>query len=324
MNVRRLLAIVLCGATALAAGRPDAVEATGGAAAQPTERPAAKVRHPERAPLMAAARAGPRLVAAGDFGTVLLSDDEGRSWRQAASVPTRVTLTGLHFVDANLGWVVGHGGIVMATEDGGERWRIVHRAGAGTALFAVHFADARNGVAVGAFGAALSTRDGGRTWQETTVGEGEFADRHLYQVFRDAAGRTWITAESGLVYRSDDGVAFTAIALPYKGSIWGGMALPGDAVLVWGMGGRVLRSADGGASWREIDTGTDNPLTAGLLMKDGRIVLAGLGGTVLASEDSGATFRLEVRPDRLSYTAALEAGGAAVLLSLSGVATPRH
>jgi len=59
-------------------------------------------------------------------------------------------------------------------------------------------------------------------------------------------------------------------------------------------------------------------------MKDGRIVLAGLGGTVLASEDSGATFRLEVRPDRLSYTAALEAGGAAVLLSLSGVATPRH
>ncbi|MCL4182270.1 MAG: glycosyl hydrolase [Burkholderiaceae bacterium] len=303
-----------------------ATTATAGAAgaAATAQQQAPKVRHPERAPLLAVVRAGARLVAAGDFGTILLSDDEGRSWRQAASVPTRVTLTALHFMDARLGWAVGHGGIVLATDDGGERWRIAHRAGADKALFSVRFLDAQRGLAVGAFGAALATDDGGRSWNEITVGEGEFSDRHLYHLFGDAAGATWIAAESGVVYRSVDGRDFDAISLPYKGSIWGGMALPDGAILVWGMGGRVLRSADAGASWREIDTGTDNPLTAGLVQAGGRIVIVGLGGTVLASDDGGASFRAEIHPDRLSYTAALEAGGAPLLLSLSGIATSRH
>lgn len=323
MTRQLLLAIAVC-AAALAAPRSVAVEASDRAAAPANERQAPKVRHPERAPLMAAARAGSRLVAAGDFGTILLSDDEGRSWRQAALVPTRVTLTALHFLDAVRGWAVGHGGIVIATEDGGERWRIAHRAGADTAFFSVRFADAQRGLAVGAFGLAVATDDGGRTWHEFTVGEGESSDRHLYHLFGDATGATWITAESGVVYRSGDGRAFTAITLPYKGSIWGGMALPDGAILIWGMGGRVLRSVDAGASWRQIDTGTENPLTAGLALADGRIVLAGLGGTVLSSNDRGASFRTEIRPDRLSYTAALESGGAPLLLSLSGIAAPRH
>ena len=324
MTRRLLLAIAAWCAAVLAASPMAAPEPARGAGATPRQQLSPKVRHPERAPLLAAARAGARLVAAGDFGTVLLSDDDGRSWRQAAEVPTRVTLTALHFPDASHGWAVGHGGIVLATEDGGERWRVAHRADPDTVLFSVRFADRMRGLAVGAFGAALATDDGGRTWRTFTVGEGEFSDRHLYQLFGDAGGRTWIAAESGVVYRSDDARAFTAINLPYQGSLWGGMALPDDAILVWGMGGHVLRSADSGASWQEIDTGTDNPLTAGLALADGRIVLAGLGGSVLVSDDRGRSFRTEVRPDRLAYTALLEAGGSPLLLTLSGIAASRH
>jgi len=85
----------------------------------------------------------------------------------------------------------------------------------------------------------------------------------------------------------------------------------------------VLRSTDDGASWREIDTGTDNPLTAGLALPDGRVVIVGLGGSVLASDDRGASFDAEIRSDRLSYTAAIEARGAPLLLSLSGIAGAR-
>jgi photosystem II stability/assembly factor-like uncharacterized protein len=320
--MRRLLLVLAACIAAL--GATPSVAAPPGADAAAQQQQAPKVRHPERAPLLAVAHAGSRLVAAGDFGTILLSDDDGRSWRQAASVPTRVTLTALHFLDARLGWAVGHGGIVLATDDGGEHWRIAHRAGADTALFSVRFLDAQRGLAVGAFGAALATDDGGRSWQEITIGEGEFSDRHLYHLFGDATGATWIAAESGVVYRSADGRNFDTITLPYKGSIWGGMALSDGAILVWGMGGRVLRSADGGASWREIDTGTDNPLTAGLAQAGGRIVIVGLGGSVLASDDGGMRFAAEIRPDRLSYTAVLEAGGTPLLLSLSGIATSRH
>ncbi|MCZ7560067.1 MAG: YCF48-related protein [Burkholderiaceae bacterium] len=284
---------------------------------------AQKVAHPERAPLMAATRAGSRIVAVGDFGTVLLSDDEGASWRQATDVPTRVTLTAVQFLDAKQGWAVGHGGLVLASADGGEHWRIAHRAGTGTSFFSVRFADAEHGLVVGAFGAAIATDDGGKTWDEIAVGQGEFSDRHLYQIFSGPHGTTWIAAESGVVYRSTDARAFAAVSLPYRGSIWGGMALPDGAILVWGMGGHVLRSPDSGASWREIPSGTENPLTAGLLLGK-RIVLVGLGGAVLTSDDLGASFRAEIRPDRLSYTAAVDARGAPLLTSLSGVATSRQ
>lgn len=314
------------GTGAGAADKPPSDVPTGAGVAPKTDGAAGvhaqKVAHPERAPLMTATRAGSRIVAVGDFGTVLLSDDQGASWRQAADVPTRVTLTAVQFLDAKQGWAVGHGGLVLASADGGEHWRVAHRAGTEFSFFSVHFSDAEHGLVVGAFGAAIATEDGGKTWDEITVGQGEFSDRHLYQIFPGPEGTTWIAAESGVVYRSTNAREFAPVSLPYRGSIWGGMTLPGGAILIWGMGGHVLRSTDSGASWREIPSGTENPLTAGLLLGK-RIVLAGLGGAVLTSDDLGASFRAEIRPDRLSYTAAVESAGAPLLTSLSGVAAPR-
>lgn len=289
-------------------------------AESPPEVQAQKVRHPEHAPLLAAARTGERLVAAGDFGTILLSDDGGRAWRQAKSVPTRVTLTALHFVDSRQGWAVGHGGIVLATEDGGEHWSVRHRAGDDAVLFSVRFADARNGLVVGAFGLALRTSDAGATWTPVEIGDG---DAHLYQIFSDAKATTWIAAESGTLYRADDGVSFERVEVPYRGSLWGGMATSSGALLVWGMGGTLLRSDDDGRTWKETATATENPITAGYALPDGRLVFVGLGGALLASDDGGATVHTTIRPQRHAYTAVLAAGGKPLLFSLAGVEPPQ-
>ena len=86
------------------------------------ERPALQVRAPQRQVLQTAARAGTRIVAIGERGLVVLSDDEGKSWRQARQVPVSVSLTAVSFVDALLGWAVGHGGVILHTTDGGETW----------------------------------------------------------------------------------------------------------------------------------------------------------------------------------------------------------
>src|ERR1044071_614770 len=45
--------------------------------------------------------AGSRMVAVGERGHVLLSDDQGATWRQAKSVPTRAMLTAVFFIDAD-------------------------------------------------------------------------------------------------------------------------------------------------------------------------------------------------------------------------------
>ncbi|WP_220476874.1 WD40/YVTN/BNR-like repeat-containing protein [Massilia cavernae] len=86
------------------------------------DRPAVQVKAPERQVLLAAAQAGTRVVAVGERGLVVLSDDAGASWRQARAVPVSTTLTAVSFRSAQLGWAVGHGGVVLHTRDGGDTW----------------------------------------------------------------------------------------------------------------------------------------------------------------------------------------------------------
>ena len=78
-----------------------------GFAQAPSPAPAFKGRLATKAPLLAVAPAGPRLVAVGDYGVILLSDDAGATWRQAAAVATRNMLTAVAFADAKRGWAVG-------------------------------------------------------------------------------------------------------------------------------------------------------------------------------------------------------------------------
>ncbi len=71
--------------------------------------------------LLGIARAGSRHVAVGERGIIVLSDDDGRSWRQAV-VPVSVTLTAVTFPTAAQGWAVGHSGAILHSDDGGTHW----------------------------------------------------------------------------------------------------------------------------------------------------------------------------------------------------------
>ena len=64
-----------------------------------------------------------RIVAVGERGLVILSDDRGASWRQVPS-PVSVTLTMVRFADEQHGVAVGHGGTVLTTDDAGTTWRL--------------------------------------------------------------------------------------------------------------------------------------------------------------------------------------------------------
>jgi len=68
--------------------------------------------------------AGRRLVAVGERGRIMLSDDSGTSWRQVP-VPISSTLVSVRFATPALGWAVGQMGVILKTQDGGESWRLV-------------------------------------------------------------------------------------------------------------------------------------------------------------------------------------------------------
>lgn len=126
--------------------------------------------HAQNAPLLAVTQAGQRMIALGDHGVVILSDD-GHTWRQAKSVPVDGLLTALSFVDAQQGWAVGHGGVLLKTDDGGETWTLLQRMEGQPVLLSVWFENTRHGIVVGAYGYAAQTEDGGQSWTRLSVGE---------------------------------------------------------------------------------------------------------------------------------------------------------
>ena len=263
--------------------------------------------------LLDVARAGSRMVAVGEFGHILLSDDNGENWTQAASVPTRNTLVGVTFIDNQTGYAVGHAATILKTSDGGQNWTLQYNERNGeTPLFAVYFADAQNGIAVGGFSYTFETSNGGESWTQRALVEDSYDDFHLNDLFTDKKGNVYIPAEYGTVYKSvDRGRNWRAIETGYDGSLWGGFGLDNGDLLVFGMRGNVWRSSNGGKSWNKVETGTDQSVSGGTQLEDGRVVLAGLSGTVLVSDDNGKTFASQPRPDRLSFATAIGKSGAA-------------
>jgi photosystem II stability/assembly factor-like uncharacterized protein len=297
--------------------------------------------------LLDLAVAGKRLVAVGERGHVLLSDDQGTTWRQATSVPTRAMLTAVYFVDDAYGWATGHDETIINTVDGGENWTRSHfSAEAQQPLLDLWFANRVSGIAVGAYGAYFTTNDGGRHWSSSKFApppakvpmhdgassEGKGApdegdlppDYHLNRIV-GVGNRLYIAAEGGQLYRSDDrGATWRALPSPYEGSFFGLVPIRGDGLLAFGLRGHLYRSADAGENWIELESHTTSMLTDGIAVNDLRVVIGGLAGVLLVSGDAGETFRLTQQEDRKGVAALLPGpAGTVVVAGEGGVRTIR-
>lgn len=283
MSRHTLCAALVAAGLALAAGPSHAAPE----AAAPVAQPFGKVTM-QRLLLVDAARHGSRVVAVGDRGYIVLSDDEGKSWR-LAKAPAAPLLTAITLLDAKAGWAVGHDSVILATADGGETWAQQFSAPSEQRpLLDVHFVDKDRGFAVGAYGAFYETADGGKTWESRKV---IADDKHLNAIVALADGRLVVLGEAGTILVSADaGRTFSPVPSPYKGSLFGGVVAEDGALVAFGLRGRLFRTADGGKTWKGIDNASTSSLMGGTRLPDGTLVLAGAGGTVLVSRDNGLSF----------------------------------
>ena len=120
INIRHVSELVL--ASVLSVTTSICLAETGAVGSALTT-PAMQIVASSRAVFIDLARAADRLIAVGERGLIVLSDDNGQSWRQVP-VPVSVSLSAVYFVDAQRGWAVGHAGTVLATIDGGEHWAV--------------------------------------------------------------------------------------------------------------------------------------------------------------------------------------------------------
>lgn len=293
--------------------------------------------------ILAVTRADKRLVAVGERGIVLLSDDNGNTWRQART-PVSVSLTNAHFPSAKLGWAVGHSGVVLASSDAGETWvkqldgkeaaKLVLAAaktrgdagklaeaerfmadGPDKPFLDVRFADAKNGMIVGAYGLILGTMDGGKTWQSWLERIDNPKGKHLYSISALDADLL-ISGEQGALFVSHDGgKSFNEVKTPYAGTYFGIVAGSTGQWLAYGLRGNAYCTNDRGHSWQKLDAKAPNTLTAGIRLADGSIVLTDESGRLLKSRDCGQDLETLAVTNPSPFTGLVEASDGSLVLS---------
>lgn len=270
--------------------------------------------------LLDLAAAGQRLVAVGERGHVLLSDDQGKSWTQAKHVPSQALLTGVCFFDAQHGIAVGHDETILTTSDSGNTWALTHYApDKQQPLFDVWCGADRHAITVGAFSTFYESRDSGASWSLRAFApkprtapandDGLQSDFHLNRIVGASPSRLYIAAEAGHVYRSDDaGASWVELPSPYEGSFFGALALSENDILLLGLRGNLYRSSNAGESWQKVPTRTTAMLNDAVKLNGQHIAVVGLSGVVLFSKDNGHSFVTTEQADRKGFSAAWATG----------------
>lgn len=270
---------------------------------------------------------GKRLVAVGQRGHIVYSDDFGVSWQQA-SVPLSADLLAVYFPTSTEGWAVGHSGVVLHSSDAGATWskqldgrqigqlmvdhysklsaqqpeneqllallgdaQRTQNEGEDSSFLDVWFENDKVGYIVGTFNLIFRTEDGGKNWTPILENTENPQGFHLNAMSK-VGDEVYIVGEQGLVLKLDQATQrFIAVPTDYTGTFFGMTGKPG-LVLVFGLRGNVYRSTDAGASWSKVDIDLPVSIAAASVDTSGSIYLLSQAGHVLLSTDDGLSFVL--------------------------------
>lgn len=297
----------------------------------PLESPSVLVPLAHQALMLDVARAGKQLVAVGEFGNILVSADDGVLWQQA-SVPVRVTLTSVSFVDAEYGWACGHDGVILATRDGGASWlRQFDGYRANDALVAAaeaalqsaeselseleaagdDIADAEALVesAAMALDDARYDQESGSTRPCLDI---HFADRQR-GIAVGAYGSVFMTSDGGEHWLE----ASARIENPERFHLNFIRALSPAEWWLGGESGLLFRSADAGERWETIESPYDGSLFD-LNILGGERVLAGLRGHLFRLDDQQQWHEINHQGDQTLNASAVLGDGSLLLVGNAG------
>jgi photosystem II stability/assembly factor-like uncharacterized protein len=249
---------------------------------------------------------GDELVVVGEHGHILLSDDNGESWRQA-QVPSRQMLTAVHFSTPSRGWVVGHDGLILASVDGGEHW-VVQRDGLRHqkllnelklaslqtrreelrgSLLAAESRGQRSELQLALEDLELDIEDAQYQLQDAV-----HAPPLLDVFFRDELRGIAVGAFNTLLLTTDGGVSWRYLSDRLENpDEYHLNAVTGDSdgnLWIAGEGGVLFHSADAGENWRTLSSPyAGSWFGIDLALQSGRLLVFGLRGNVFFSDDGG-------------------------------------
>ncbi len=321
------LGFAACAALTLSVSAQDKPAGQGAAADAPATvpvsvkpRPAEIMPRATQALIMGVANTGEHLIAVGDHGEILASND-GRNWAQL-EVPVRSPLSAVSFADAQNGWVVGHDAVVLHTGDGGKTWTLQNfQPELEKPFLSVLAIDKDHAYAVGAYGLFYRTEDGGKTWSEVTAPEVRGDELHLYTIRKLGNGDLLIAGEQGHMHLSTDGgKTWNKLNSPYEGTFFGAVPVGADGALVCGLRGNVFLNHDvRGGKWQKIDTTAQTSLFGCEAVDAGTVAMVGLNGIIQLVDTATGKARNLKSPGDTPYSDVAPFKGGLVLVGESGI-----
>jgi len=327
IRVLGAVAIAAGAAFTLAALAQDKPAGEGAAADAPATvpvsikpRPAEIMPRATRALIMSVVNTGEHLVAVGDHGEILASND-GRSWAQLA-VPVSSPLSALSFADAQNGWVVGHDAVVLHTDDGGKTWTLQNfQPELEKPFLSVLAIDKNHAFAVGAYGLFYKTEDGGGTWSEVAAPAIRGDELHLYSIRKLGNGDLFVAGEQGtLGLSTDGGKTWSKLKSPYEGTFFGAVPVGAKGALLCGLRGNAFLTNDvRGGNWQKIATTAPTSLFGCEAVDAGTVAMVGLNGIIQLVDTATGKARDLKSPGDTPYSDVVPFKGGLVLVGESGI-----
>lgn len=257
-----------------------------------------------------------RLVSVGERGHILISEDNGSSWRQVVT-PVNINLTAIDFFDENNGVAVGFEQTIMITKDAGESWELKHQlenAVDSPAFFDVEYVNKSRIIAVGAYGLYFQSNDAGDSWSKKshdTLSDIYGGFSHFYGIAQAEntnllylVGEKYVADETengeeistGLVAIStNSGLSWSKVSSPYSGSFFGVNVAPNKSVYAYGLKGNIFRSYDLGQNWQQINLNSESGIHDIEFNDKGQWFAVGTSGVLINGETLSVNKRLDLK-----------------------------
>ena len=214
--------------------------------------------------------------AAGGKGTLLSTDDGGKTWRVSYTSFDDV-IRDVFFVDEQNGWLVCEANpyrlktredpraYLMKTTDGGNKWTRVEVAGA--------------------------ELKGENEVQQHVAS----VDAILVRAVFSRGGRGWTFGEAGAIFTTRDaGESWTRLRSPTRHLLLGGTFVDDDRGWMVGAGATIIQTSDGGETWYQstlpnVDKSIRFTATTFVDNRDGWVV--GSAGSVYRTTNGGRTWQ---------------------------------
>jgi photosystem II stability/assembly factor-like uncharacterized protein len=278
-------------------------------------------------------QAGDRIVAVGERGHIIYSDDEGQTWTQS-EVPVSVTLTGVDFGSDTQGWAVGHSGVILHSGDAGETWSLQF-TGIQALELAIQTKEDQIAAMEERIEAAPEADKADLEWalddllfgMENMQSDLDIGPVNpLLDVWFENESRGFVVGAYGMILRTTDGGETWQDWAPRIDNatnfhLNGVTQITGGALVVVGESGQIHVSVDGGQTWERRESPYEGSLFGVIGTGQVNEILAfGLRGTMLFSSDLGKSWRVvPSTADTTLNDGAVVDDGRIILVGNSGV-----